>query len=277
MSHYEVEELVPVVAKLTEKYTSKESTSVGYEKARQLMEAVIYCIHECEGGNQLVGNEKLQAKDAYEYGYQILLQKVQQAQAAYSEMIVDFNAFGNENYYDTVTKGIIGFFRYYDARFAPQDTILTMDYPTIRPIVRLSGIDAIEKYIEYISIEQKFMGALPAEYVIQVLTRFQANYRKQFYNICSIILRHILGNMLIQKKLGMDPSGMDYETMQNMIVSESRESLAKILNDLLERLIQEKYNDDRSMFYYLTGDIENFVVELCTAGENQRLSRVVAL
>ena len=182
MSHYELEELVPVVAKLTEKYTSKESTSVSYEKARQLMEAVIYCIHECEGGNQLVGNEKLQAKDAYEYGYQKLLQKVQQAQDAYSELIVDFNAFGNENYYDTVTKGIIGFFRYYDARFAPQDTILTMDYPTIRPIVRLNGIDAIEKYYT-----------------------------------------------------------------------------------------------DMSMFYYLKGDIENFVVELCTAEENQRLSRVVAL
>lgn len=277
MSHYELEELVPVVAKLTEKYTSKESTSVSYEKARQLMEAVIYCIHECEGGNQLVGNEKLQAKDAYEYGYQKLLQKVQQAQDAYSEMIVDFNAFGNENYYDTVTKGIIGFFRYYDARFAPQDTILTMDYPTIRPIVRLNGIDAIEKYIEYISIEQKFMGALPAEYVIQVLTRFQTNYRKQFYNICSIILRHILGNMMIQKKLGMEPSKKDYETMQNMIVSESRENLVKILTDLLEKLIQEKYYTDMSMFYYLKGDIENFVVELCTAEENQRLSRVVAL
>ena len=66
--------------------------------------------------------------------------------------------------------------------FAPQDTILTMDYPTIRPIVRLNGIDAIEKYYT-----------------------------------------------------------------------------------------------DMSMFYYLKGDIENFVVELCAAEENQRLSRVVAL
>ena len=33
---YEMEELVPLVAELSEKYTSKESTSVSYETARQL-------------------------------------------------------------------------------------------------------------------------------------------------------------------------------------------------------------------------------------------------
>lgn len=277
MNNYELEELVPIVAKLTEKYTSKESTSVTYEKARQLMEAVIYCIHECEGGNQLATNEKLPVKDAYESGYKKLLLKVKQAQTAYSEMIVDFNSFGNKNYYDTVTKGISGFFQYYDDRFAPQETILTMDYPTIRPITQVSGIDAIEKYIEYISIEQKFMRALPEEYIIQILTRFQTNYRKQFYNICSIILRHILGNMLIKKSLGTVPSEKDYENMQNIILSESRENLEKILTVLLEKLIQEKFNADMSMLYYFKGDIENFVVELCAAGENKRLSRVVAL
>ena len=45
---YEIEELVPIVATLAEKYTSKESSSITYEKAQQLMEAVLYCI--CEAG-----------------------------------------------------------------------------------------------------------------------------------------------------------------------------------------------------------------------------------
>lgn len=43
---YEIEELVPIVATLAEKYTSKESSSITYEKAQQLMEAVLYCIRE---------------------------------------------------------------------------------------------------------------------------------------------------------------------------------------------------------------------------------------
>jgi len=45
---FETEELLPIVAELADKYTGKESSSITYEKARQLMEAVLYCIHEYE-------------------------------------------------------------------------------------------------------------------------------------------------------------------------------------------------------------------------------------
>ena len=41
MVNYEMEELVPIVGKLAEKYTAFESTSVSYEKAEQLMGAVL--------------------------------------------------------------------------------------------------------------------------------------------------------------------------------------------------------------------------------------------
>ena len=52
---YEMEELIPIVAELTERYTGYESTSVTYEKANQLMEAVIYCIQEYEAASPAVG------------------------------------------------------------------------------------------------------------------------------------------------------------------------------------------------------------------------------
>ena len=71
---YDIDELVPIVAWLTEKYTSKESTSVSYSTARQLMGAVIYCIREFEVTEGLettalnLGGRQM-AKDAYEKGY----------------------------------------------------------------------------------------------------------------------------------------------------------------------------------------------------------------
>ena len=40
MNEFDMEELIPIVAELTEKYTSKESTSVSYDTAKQLMNAV---------------------------------------------------------------------------------------------------------------------------------------------------------------------------------------------------------------------------------------------
>lgn len=45
---YEAEELFALTAKLVRNYTGHESTSVTFEKAEQLMEAVLYCIMEYE-------------------------------------------------------------------------------------------------------------------------------------------------------------------------------------------------------------------------------------
>ena len=62
---YEMEELVPIVGKLAEKYTSHESTSITYEKAEQLMGAVLYCIHELweSSGNAPSLNKNYQRKE----------------------------------------------------------------------------------------------------------------------------------------------------------------------------------------------------------------------
>ena len=54
MMRYEMEELVPIVAKLAKRYTSGESTSITYEKAQQLMEAVLYSINEGGGKNSFL-------------------------------------------------------------------------------------------------------------------------------------------------------------------------------------------------------------------------------
>lgn len=277
MNNYEMEELLPIVAELTEKYTSKESTSISYERARQLMEAVIYCIHQCDGGNQLISAEKLSAKDAYYFGCEKLKEKVKRTQTAYNKMIIDFNSFGNENYNDTVTKGIPGFFRYYDIWFAPQETIITMDYPTICPMKGVTGIDAIEKYVEYISYEQRFMGALPENYVCEILYRFQKSYKKQFYNICSIILRHILGHMITGQKLGMVASDEDYIRLQEIIQAHDKAWLETRLVNLLESLIREKYEGNLLMQLYLKEDLKDFATEMYLAAQTQNLPKVIVL
>lgn len=63
---YEIEELVPIVAELAKKYTGYESTSITYEKAEQLMGAVLYCIQEMElsDRNAIAPREKLSAQQA---------------------------------------------------------------------------------------------------------------------------------------------------------------------------------------------------------------------
>lgn len=273
---YEMEELVPIVAELSEKYTSKESTSVSYETARQLMEAVLYCINECASDQALVSSQRLSAAEAYRYGYEALIEKIKRTQAVYNEMIVDFCGYGNRNYEETVEKAIPGFFLYYDAQFAPQDTIITMDYPTICPISGKYGIDAIEIYVKYISYEQKFMGAFPRQYVYEILGRDQ-EYRNGFHNICRVMLRHVLGHLLIKKGFREEVRERDYKKLCDLVISSSGQRLRKILPELLEQLINEKYDVNMGMENYLLYDLDDFVVEMKNAAENNVMQQVIVL
>ena len=85
---YTMMELLPVVQYLSERYTGKESGSVTYDMANQLMEAVLYCIREFEHAGQWgqTGAEpqstalydqacRPAAIQAYDEGYRLVLEK----------------------------------------------------------------------------------------------------------------------------------------------------------------------------------------------------------
>ena len=126
--NYKMEELAQIVAGLAEKYTAKESTSITYERAEQFMGAVLYCIREVwqQKDNSIISREGMSALQAYETGFMLVEQKVKEALELYNEMIPDFNCYGSKCLYDTFVKGIPEFFRWYDIRFEPQNTILTL-------------------------------------------------------------------------------------------------------------------------------------------------------
>lgn len=237
----------------------------------------MYCINECASDQTLVSSQKLSAAEAYQYGYEALIEKVKRTQAAYNEMIVDFCGYGNQNYEATVEKAIPGFFLYYDAQFAPQETIITMDYPTICPVRGKCGIDAIETYVKYITYEQKFMGAFQRQYVCEVLERDHSDFKNGYHNICRVILRHVLGHLLIRKGFREEEHEQDYEKLCDLVISSSGQQLRKVLTGLLEQLIVEKYDGDMGMRDYLACDLDDLVVEMQNAAEHDVMQQVIKL
>lgn len=185
---YTMEELLPIVGELAEKYTSKESSSITYERAMQLMEAVIYCIAHFESRENLLRAQVLPpAKEAYQIGYEGVIKKVKEAQDKYNRLLVFFDDFGNRNYRDTVEKALPGFFLYYNPRFAPTDNIITMDYPMFGLDMSLEGIDMIAEYIDAIWEEQKYLLKLPRNYVIGELRIFHSRYEEEFFNLKEVV------------------------------------------------------------------------------------------
>lgn len=196
---YQMEELLPVVTRLAEKFTSKESSSVTYETAQMLMEGVIYCVEHCFEPTDatLLSKEVPAPEEAYRIGYDIVIDKVYRAKSIFDGLTVDFVDYGCRNYRDTITKGMPAFFRSYDPRFRPQNHILTLDYPSVRQYDKLCGIDLIYRYLCDIELEKRVLQCFDKMSVEQLLKKTE-EYHGIVYmdNLCSLVLLHAAGCMI---------------------------------------------------------------------------------
>lgn len=275
---YEMEELVPIVGKLAEKYTSHESTSITYEKAEQLMGAVLYCIHELweSSGNAPSLNKKLSAQRAYEMGAAYVRDKTGKALDLYNRILPEFCHYENKCLYDTFVKGIPEFFKWYDIQFEPQNTILTLDYPLLKDISEYTGIDKIFEFIKSIGLEQKFLKLFPAGYVINILSKDNRNWQESMDNICEIVFTHVIGHIMLGKSLTViELKETDYFYMQEMFEQIALEDIKKHLEVTLEIYIKNYYENDRELLNYLSGAISGIVVRLKNAADNKVLGNII--
>ena len=275
---YEMEELVPIVGKLAEKYTSHESTSITYEKAEQLMGAVLYCIHELweSSGNAPSLNKKLSAQGAYEMGAAYVEKKTEEALDLYNRILPEFCHYENKCLYDTFVKGIPEFFKWYDIQFEPQNTILTLDYPLLKDISEYTGIDKIFEFIKSIGLEQKFLKLFPAGYVINILSKDNRNWQESMDNICEIVFTHVIGHIMLGKSLTViELKETDYFYMQEMFEQIALEDIKKHLEVTLEIYIKNYYENDRELLNYLSGAISGIVFRLKNAADNKVLGNII--
>ena len=274
-----MEQLIPILVELTEKYTSKESTSVSYQTAKQLMNAVIYCVdeinfvyNEADSRSRLESEIGSDGKTAYMTGYELVVKKVLRSKALFEEIALDFNAYRNRAYYETVIEGMPAFFIYYDPKFNPQNHILTLDYPTIKSVQNSCGIDAIYEYLSYTKLEQELLKAFPEEYITTLLSRYQADYEELFINIAGIVLRNIIVCMIVGKKITNHSfEKNDVDALQKFIESSSQEELEMKLCNLIRILVDQGYNHNEQLYEYLKEDVKNISFELINAAENNCL------
>ena len=353
MDEDDMQEMLEIVAELSRKYASGDRTSITYETAEQLMGAVQYCINEYESedstcrddaGDRIESAEidesarkksltrlpesgSLSVRARYDAGRRILSQKVRTSLNSYNSLMEHFDAYGNHNLNDVVTKAIPGFFKYYDHRYYPQNTIITCDYPTIiPPFISIekevkshrrddreeemnsetyTGIDAISRYICYITIEQSFIGRMPRDFVIRILKVNDASYEHQFYNISSILIYHVLGCLFIGKKLTEEFSQPDYEELYMKIKgmksrqsvrdkqgesahgSNAKESdadmkngeesdvLVTVMKSLLRDMVSHIYEGFPGMYEYFSPEAESFARRLNNVSEVRYLRNVL--
>lgn len=275
---YGMEELFPIVGRLAEKYTAFESTSVSCETAARLMEAVLYCIHETEQqqADSLIPAEGLSAWRAYELGAAAVEEKTRAALALYHETLKTFDSYGNRCLYDTFQKGLPEFFKWYDAKFSPQETILTLDYPLLRDLSGQTGIDRIYGFLECVRLEQTFLGRFPEGAVKGILSRYCRHYGDLAENVCEIVLMSFAGHILAGKPLSVQEfDHEDFLRIQSVFAKDDLQGIANQLKNAVAVLAREYYGGCAELAEYLSGAMEDIAFRLRNAAENNTLSALL--
>lgn len=272
--------LIELLAMLTRKYTSGESSSISYQKARQLMGAVQYCLNEWEQEEKkkkhpvLTGCE-VNLELAYETGYQMVIKKVKETKTQYERMVTKFSDYGNQNYGETVRNAIAGFFVHYDPLFGPQNHIITMDYPVLTNLSGYCGIEAVNRYLSCIEMEQIFLRHIPEEYIYSVLSSTNSDYESSFDNVCTPILHSILASMAIGRKIQDKDEESAYYELLEWVRTNGENVIQNRLKKCLEVLVQNGYGGQKSIYRYFKEDIADFTIQLRNVRDREALSHLV--
>lgn len=267
-STYTMEELVPVVAKLAHKYTAGESTSVTYEKAEQLMQAVLYCMDEVsqqENKKDIVPGS-MSPQQLYEAGYHLTEQKVKKALDLYHHITKNFLHYDNKCLYDTFLKGFPEFFRWYDIRFEPQNELLTLDYPILKDLSGLRGIDKIYEYLQCIGKEQFFLEKFPESYIREVLEEENSEYKEMIENICEIIWADIFRHFLLAKPLfHYSLTEEDGQKIHELLRPLQFAEVKSKVEEMTVKFLKEYYENDYGLVEYFSSASGNLASHLLSS------------
>lgn len=273
---YPLEELIPVVAELAAGYSGCEHSSITYEKAEMLMEAVLYCIGECKNSNDnaLLFNH-IPAKEMYLSGQKILMEKVRKLGEIYNELILDFEDYGSACLKNTIVKEIPKFLLRYDVKYAPQETLLALDYPVFKDLRALSGVNAVLEYVTCIYLEQKFLKKFDGAYVIEILRAYHDDYKVLVENICHIVLQNTIGHMILDKPLYYKGfSKKDFEKAGDILLQKSEKEMKRYIAQMLQFLTERYYDNDILLADYLNCDVSDIVRRIQCNLKNHCLDKV---
>lgn len=273
---YQMDELLPIVSELAQKYTGYESTSVTYEKAQSLMEAVLFCLSEYNNScTEGLANKDISVKEQYNIGSKLLSEKVEDIGKIYNEITLQFEDYGVKCLYDTVQKGIPNFLKCYDIKFCPQNTVVTLDYPLLIDCSTMNGADAVYKYMRAIQTEQVFLGAFDRNYVISVLEKYDSDYRNMIENICSIVLTNIIGHIAIRKPFDdIEFLHEEYLQLSKIFGEKTISEIENIIKGFIKEIVNRLYENNMDMTDYLCCEANNIAARIYAAIRHEQLKKV---
>lgn len=205
-----------------ERYTMGESTSVKEERANSLMEGIGYTLgaalqrYQDAAAAQLLLQAEWQT--IYLIGRAVLDKKLRQTKVMWRTLRACMVKTPSLYYKSTLQEGLASFFAAYDVDFAPQEDIITYDYPACLLLPEVNGVQKTEFYIQAMLLENHFLMRFAPQAIHRALLRADAEYIHTPFNLFEAVLRAALGCVLSgTEPASLAPSRMGLMPMQKDI------------------------------------------------------------
>lgn len=274
--HDKMEALFPLVADLARRESGCESTSVTYEKAQTLMGAVLYCLAEYEQARtNSPAPAGISVRERYDTGRRLVLEKAAAIREIFHELSPCFDDYGVRCLYETVRKGIPQFLKWYDARFCPQNTVITLDYPLLADCSHLQGADAVWQYLCGIRAEQRFLQLFDRVHIIHVLREYSAAYREMIENISGIVLANAVGHMALRKPFA--DTGFreaEYARLSDLFGAREAGETEEMVRQLIRAMTERLDEGGEEVYAYLCCGAGDLAVRIELAASQGHLERI---
>lgn len=233
-----MEELIPIVGKLTQRYTSLERTSVTYETANQLMGVVLYCLREAEyaSDHALVSGGGTDVWEAYETGLLGVKEKVKHALSLYHALMPQFCAYGNRCLSDLFTRGM-------------------------------------PEFLSCIRLEQVFLTKMPKDAVLRQLFGYDPMYEDLTENICEIVLTDLIVHFCLKKPFAEEhPEQKDALRLQKIVRDMDLPGMKVLCGNVLKAIAGEYGEEEANLCSYFSQVACDIAVRLKCAADHGTLA-----
>ncbi|SFR76801.1 DUF6179 domain-containing protein [Anaeromicropila populeti] len=267
MIEHTMEEILPLLARQVNRYTSGDSSSVTNETAKDILASIYYCMDAYEkAGTENQLQEIICQREApemvFEKGLIIEKRKFQKAKGLMETIQKETMAIENQAMQDTIYYGIPLFFQKYDICFHACNDAGSIDYPLCHEIYNLCGIDFIWEYLKNLSLENKLINRFALKDINEILCGYSEEYESLLINVFQLVLQNVLGLTILNQnyqRLSIFPDERAY--LQKYLEKLKQKELENLLCHGAEKICSEFGLDETSVFYYKKAAV-NFSFQL---------------
>ncbi|MEL7565886.1 MAG: DUF6179 domain-containing protein [Dehalobacterium sp.] len=237
---------IKLLAQKCERYNCGESSSIRVEIAESIMKSNLYTIglylKSFPDADSAVSELKTEMiPEIYEKGRRLINNKLETAKNLYKQVQKNKLLTLNYTYNATISNhGIGSFFEAYNPVYEAHETPAFIDYQLCNPVIDLEGVEFIQKYLEYLFLENEFCLNFAPEHIHYLLSGYDEGYKDLMINIFEQVVTQALGCILSHRSVvKLDILEEEIPSLCNELLKDDDYVLVLKIQKAAEKVLEE--------------------------------------